>query len=242
MFRGRVHFLCTRSYNRRMKAIKIKYPTQIKQRKLGNKLYVMEVIRDLDEAIDLICDSMTPDEQLDPFAEDLCPYFGILWPAAETLAQYLNEHPELVKKKKVLELGCGLGFPSMVAAHLGADVLATDFHPDVEEYFQRNCRHSSLSISYKRLNWREDSEDLGKFDVVMGSDILYESKHPREVARGLIKFLKPGGTIILTDPGRNYLQYFIDAMKQEDFQEEMTTLSIEGKENFIFKFINEYTE
>ncbi|MCM2349916.1 MAG: methyltransferase domain-containing protein [Bacteriovoracaceae bacterium] len=220
----------------------MKYPTQIKQRKLGNKLYVMEVIRDLDEAIDLICDSMTPDEQLDPFAEDLCPYFGILWPAAEALAQYLNERPELVNKKKVLELGCGLGFPSMVATHLGAQVLATDFHPDAQEYLQRNCRHSSLSIAYQRLNWREDSEDLGKFDVVMGSDILYESKHPREVARGLIKFLKPGGTILLTDPGRNYLQYFIDAMKQEGYQEEMTTLSIEGKENFIFKFINEYTE
>lgn len=221
-----------------MKAIKIKYPTQIKQRKLGNKLYVMEVIRDLDEAVDLICDSMTPDEQLDPFAEDLCPYFGILWPAAEALAQYLNEYPELVRKKKVLELGCGLGFPSMVASHLGAEVLATDFHPDVEEYFQRNCRHSSLNIAYERLNWREDSADLGKFDVVMGSDILYESKHPQEVARGLIKFLRPGGVVILTDPGRNYLQYFVDAMKQEGFQEEMTTLTIEGKDNFIFKFIN----
>lgn len=221
-----------------MKAIKIKYPTQIKQRKLGNKLYVMEVIRDLDEAIDLICDSMTPDEQLDPFAEDLCPYFGILWPAAEALSQYLNDNPEFVRKKKVLELGCGLGFPSMVASHLGAEVLATDFHPDVEEYFQRNCRHSSLNIAYERLNWREDSADLGKFDVVMGSDILYESKHPQEVARGLIKFLRPGGVVILTDPGRNYLQYFVDAMKQEGFQEEMTTLAIEGKDNFIFKFIN----
>lgn len=221
-----------------MKAIKIKYPTQIKQRKLGNKLYVMEVIRDLDEAIDLICDSMTPDEQLDPFAEDLCPYFGILWPAAEALSQYLNDNPEFVRKKKVLELGCGLGFPSMVASHLGAEVLATDFHPDVEEYFQRNCRHSSLNIAYERLNWREDSADLGKFDVVMGSDILYESKHPQEVARGLIKFLRPGGVVILTDPGRNYLQYFVDAMKQEGFQEEMTTLTIEGKDNFIFKFIN----
>lgn len=221
-----------------MKAIKIKYPTQIKQRKLGNKLYVMEVIRDLDEAIDLICDSMTPDEQLDPFAEDLCPYFGILWPAAEALSQYLNDNPEFVRKKKVLELGCGLGFPSMVASHLGAEVLATDFHPDVEEYFQRNCRHSSLKIAYERLNWREDSADLGKFDVVMGSDILYESKHPQEVARGLIKFLRPGGVVILTDPGRNYLQYFVDAMKQEGFQDEMTTLAIEGKDNFIFKFIN----
>lgn len=221
---------------------KIKYPTQIKHRKLGSKLYVLEVIRDLDEAIDLICEAMTPEEQLDPFAEDLCPYFGVLWPAAEALARYLNDHPQLVKGKTVLELGCGLGLPSLVASYLGGEVLATDFHPDVEEYFQRNCRHSSLVSRYQRLNWREDCEDLGQFDVVMGSDVLYESKHPREVARGLIKFVKPGGIILLADPGRNYLQYFIDGMRQEGYSEEMTALSIEGKDIFIFKFINECIE
>ncbi len=216
-----------------MKTYQIKYPTQIKQRTLGNKLFVMEVIRDLDEAIELICEAMTPEEQLDPFAEDLCPYFGILWPAAEALAQFLHAYPELIKNKKVLELGCGLGYPSMVATYQGAEVLATDFHPDVEFYFQRNCRHSALSCSYKRLNWREGSGDIGQFDVVMGSDILYESKHAREVALGLLKFLKPGGTILLSDPGRNYLQKFIDAINQEGLHEEITTIPINGKEIFM---------
>lgn len=216
-----------------MKTFQIKYPTQIKQRTLGNKLFVMEVIRDLDEAIDLICEAMTPEEQLDPFAEDLCPYFGILWPAAEALAQFLHSYPELIKNKRVLELGCGLGYPSMVATHQGAEVLATDFHPDVESYFQRNCRHSALSCSYKRLNWREDSGDVGQFDVVMGSDILYEAKHAREVALGLLKFLKPGGTILLSDPGRNYLQKFIDAINQEGLHEDITTIAINGKEIFM---------
>lgn len=216
-----------------MNNYQIKYPTQIKQRSLGNKLFVMEVIRDLDEAIDLICEAMTPEEQLDPFAEDLCPYFGILWPAAEALAQFLYSHPESIKNKRVLELGCGLGYPSMVATHLGGEVLATDFHPDVEAYFQRNCRHSALTCSYKRLNWREDSGDIGQFDVVMGSDILYEAKHAREVALGLLKFLRPGGTILLSDPGRNYLQKFIDAINQEGYHEEITTIPIAGKEIFM---------
>src|SRR4051812_46485300 len=122
-----------------MRSIKVKYPTITKQRKIGEKLYVVEAIRDLDEAIDLVCEALSPEEQKDPFAEDLCPYFGILWPSAEALAWYLADHPELVKDKSVLELGCGLGLPSLVAAHLGGAVLATDYHPDVEEYFQRNC-------------------------------------------------------------------------------------------------------
>lgn len=220
-----------------MRTIHVDYRTQITQRKLGNKLYVMETIRNLDEAIDQICEALTPEEQKDPFAEDLCPYFGILWPAAEGLAIYLNDHPEIVKGKTVLELGCGLGLPSIVASHLGGKVLATDFHPDVEEYFKRNCRHSVVQCDYQRLNWREERTDLGPYDVVMGSDVLYESKHPSEVARGLIKFLAPGGTIILSDPGRSYLQQFVTAMNKEGYKDELIPLCVDEKDIFVFKFL-----
>lgn len=219
-----------------MRTISVKYPTITRQRKIGDKLYVVEAIRDLDEAIDLVCAAMTPEEQHDPFAEDLCPYFGILWPASEALSLYLADHPELVKGKTVLELGSGLGLPSLVASHLGGKVLATDYHPDVEEYFKRNCRHSSIHCDYKRLNWREEGSDIGKFDVVLGSDVLYESKHSREVPLGLLKFVKPGGTIILSDPGRAYVQQFLTAMNAEGIKEEMSLISVEGKEIFIFKF------
>ena len=219
-----------------MRHIKVNYKTHIQQRRLGDKLYVLEAIRDLDEAIDLVCESLTAEEQKDPFAEDLCPYFGILWPAAEALAIFLNDHPELIKNKKVLELGCGLGFPSLVASQIGAEVLATDFHPDVEEYFIRNCRHSSVISSYKRLNWRQSTESLDQFDVVMGSDVLYESKHASEVAQGLIRFLRPGGKILLSDPGRNYLQPFLTAMKNENFNEDSYLIKVGDKEVFVFVF------
>lgn len=217
-----------------MRTIKVKYPTIIRQRTLDGKLYVMEAIRDLDEAIDLICEAMTPEEQLDPFAEDLCPYFGILWGASEALSQYLTK--EKVKNKTILELGCGLGYPSLVASHLGGKVLATDFHPDVEEYFQRNCRHSNVVCEYQRLNWREDKTDVGLFDIVMGSDVLYESKHPKEVALGLIRFVKPGGKIILTDPGRAYLQQFLNAMNDLGHKEEMSTITVDQKEVFVIEY------
>lgn len=219
-----------------MRTIQVKYPTVTRTRKIGNKVYVVEAIRDLDEAIDLICEAMTPDEQLDPFAEDLCPYFGILWPAAEALAEYIAENASLVKNKTVLELGCGLGLPSLVASHLGGQVLATDFHPDVEEYFLRNCRHSSVECEYQRLNWREENVSQ-KFDVVIGSDVLYESKHPREVALGLLRFVKDDGMIILSDPGRSYLQQFLTAMNDLGVTEEMYSKKVDSKDVFIFKFI-----
>lgn len=214
----------------------VQYPTRIEQRRLYGKLFVLEVIRDLDEAIDLVCAALSPQEQQDPFAEDLCPYFGILWPAAEGLAQFIAQEDTLFKNKSVLELGCGLGYPSLVATAVGAAVLATDFHPDVETYFKRNLRHSNLEAEYLRLNWREEKEDIGLFDIVLGSDVLYESKHPQEVVRGLARFLRPGGKIILSDPGRAYLQAFVTAMKSAGFSETLTIEEVKDQEIFVFVF------
>jgi predicted nicotinamide N-methyase len=219
-----------------MKTLKVNYPTKIEQIKLNEKLFILEVIRDLDEAIDLLCDNLSEEEQRDPFAEDLCPYFGILWPAAEALAQFLSEHQDLVQNKSILELGCGLGLPSLVASHLGGRVLATDYHPEVEHYFSRNCRHSVIHCDYQRLNWREEQSQLGPFDIVMGSDILYEGKHPQEVARGLIRFLGPKGKILLSDPGRSYLQQFINAMKAEGYQAQLIPKSVKQKDIYVFSF------
>lgn len=219
-----------------MKAPTVKYKTQIKQLKFKEKLVILETIRDLDEAIDQICEAMTPEEQLDPFAEDLCPYFGVLWPAAEALSIYLSDNPFLIQGKAVLELGCGLGLPSIVATQLGAKVIATDFHPDVEEYFLRNCRHTNITCSYERLNWREDNPNLGQFDVVIGSDVLYESKHPKEVAQGLLRYVKPRGKVLLSDPGRNHLQQFMNAMNELGHQENLSTVAVDGKENFILLY------
>lgn len=219
-----------------MRHIKVNYKTLNHTRRLGDKVYVLEAIRSLDEAIDDLCEVLTVEEQKDPFAEDLCPYFGILWPAAEALSIYLNDHPKLIKHRTILELGCGLGYPALVASHLEAKVLATDYHPDVEEYFLRNCRHSSVKCDYLRLNWREDKQDIGQFDIVMGSDVLYENKHASEVAKGLIRFLKPGGKILLSDPGRNYLQPFLEAMKKEGYTEESELIAVDGKEVFVFLF------
>lgn len=215
------------------------YRTHIQQRRLGDKLYVLETIRDLDEAIDQLCAELGDDGAKDPFAEDLCPYFGILWPAAEGLAQYLQDHSDLVKGRTVLELGAGLAFPSMVAAHLGARrMLVTDYHPDVESYLHRNLRHSDQvgELEYQRFNWRGPESELGKFDVVMGSDILYEAKHASEVAQGLARFLAPGGVILLADQGRNYLGKFLAAMELAGFRVSEDTRRAQEKTIRIFEF------
>jgi predicted nicotinamide N-methyase len=219
-----------------MRDLKINYPKVMRQEKIAGKVFVIEAIRNLDEAIDLLCDALGEGASEDPFAEDLCPYFGILWPSAVGLSNFLGEHPELVRGKSVLELGAGLGLPSLVARHLGGEVLATDYHPQAEEYFLRNCRHSSVTCTYERLNWRTGARAGEQFDLVLGSDVLYESKHPGEIVLGLMNFLKPGGQIVLADPGRAYQQKFLAAMADHGFEVVREDIKVSGQEIAVFIF------
>lgn len=212
----------------------IQYPTRIEHHTFGDKFFVLEVIRDLDEAIEILCDHLGPHP--DPFAEDQCPYYGILWPSARALAGYVSAHETELKGKPILEIGCGLALPSMVASHYKLNVTASDFHPDVGAFLARNLRHNSLELKYHRMNWREENPGLELFDVVMGSDVLYEPKHPGDVARGFMRLLKPGGEVWLADPGRGYLQRFVDEMNALGFKHSLEPQVVDENEIYLFRF------
>jgi predicted nicotinamide N-methyase len=204
-------------------------------------------ILDLDESIDILCDFFGEDEQDNVLAEQYCPYCGVLWEAGIGLGQYLSTYD--VKNKSVLEIGCGLALPSFVVTRAGGNIIATDFHADVPLFLSVNQTKNNLSFNYRVMNWRDEIErtktDLGTFDLVIGSDILYESQHPKEVASALIAFLKPGGKIILADPGRAYIQQFITAMKELGYKENLTTQTVKAelcqrnkaRDIFIFEFL-----
>jgi predicted nicotinamide N-methyase len=188
--------------------------------RFGDVSLELETLADLDRAIDKLCDGVDEKQVEAVFAEDLCPYFGVIWPAARAVAEHLARMGGWLKDKTVLEVGCGLALPSLVAAKLGARVTATDFHPDVPKFLERNLALNGITsaLSYRELNWREGARDLGEFDFIVGSDILYESGHPKDVARTLAAHCHKGSHIILGDPGRPYLQPCIDALTRAGFR------------------------
>lgn len=215
---------------------------QIKQMSvLGLEL---STIRDLDESIDTLCAFFGEEDQDNSLAEEYCPYFGVLWEAGVGLAQFLTKMDVL--GKKVLEIGCGLALPSFIVTRQGGEIIATDFHADVPLFLDVNQQKNNIFFQYRVMNWRNEIErtknDLGLFDLVIGSDILYESQHPMQVAKALIAFLNPGGKIILADPGRAYIQKFITSMNQLGYKEKLSSekisadLTPKNKERDIFIF------
>lgn len=210
--------------------------------------FEMTTIRDLDESIDSLCAFFGEDDQDNSLAEEYCPYFGVLWEAGIGLSQHLQKMD--LKGKKVLEIGCGLALPSFLVTRMGGFVTSTDFHADVPLFLEINQKNNNCFFPYRVMNWRNEIErtksDLGSFDLVLGSDILYEGQHPMQVAKALISFLKPGGKIILADPGRAYIQKFVTSMNECGHREHFTTQTVAAnltpknkqRDIFIFEFFN----
>jgi SAM-dependent methyltransferase len=107
----------------------------------------------------------------------LVPYWSVLWRSGVALARELDR--EALRGRRVVELGCGLGIPSLAAARAGAHVLATDVDPEAVELVARNAELNGVEIEAAAVDWTSDAatEELaarGPFDLVLAADVLYE--------------------------------------------------------------------
>lgn len=170
---------------------------------------------DFDALLDA-CAARTPDNA------DRIPYYATLWPSALALANELWQRRKALAGKRVIELGCGLGLPAIVAARLGADVLATDFHPDAATWLQANAARNAAALSYAPMAW-DDVGDRGRFDWIIGSDLLYERRHIPALAAAIAALAEPSGNALIADPGRDGLAEFTAAMAGHGWQAGLET-------------------
>jgi predicted nicotinamide N-methyase len=141
--------------------------------------------------------------------DERLPYWADLWPSARILAEELAVMR--LRGQRVLELGCGLGVVAMGAVLGGAEVTATDYYEDAPRFALVNVAAATGTRNATRMvNWEDMPADLGKFDVVLASDVLYEHRYASLVANAIATTLVRGGEAIVADPGRIALQEFLD--------------------------------
>ena len=136
-------------------------------------------------------------------SSSLWSLFGQLWPSGRVLAEAMCTHE--IAGKRILELGCGLGLSSLVLQRRHADVTASDHHPLAEAFLQHNAAQNRLpTIVYRDLRWEIADTTLGRFDLIIGSDILYESGHAAQLAALVLRHALPHTEVLITDPGRGH--------------------------------------
>jgi predicted nicotinamide N-methyase len=143
----------------------------------------------------------------------LVPYASVLWRSGVALGRELAERGSL-SGLHVVELGCGMGVPSLVAARAGAQVLATDADPEALELLARNAAANGITLETACVEWSAADElaARGPFDLVLAADVLYE----RESVQLLLSLLpRLGARALVADPGRTPAATFVERARSD---------------------------
>lgn len=129
------------------------------------------------------------------------PIFGVIWPSSLVLAHLILDYQ--TDSKRILEIGCGMALSSLLLNKQCADITATDYHPEVKTFLQRNALlNEDRAISFEQVNRAAKSDNLGLVDLIIGSDLLYEDNHIELLATFIEAHSKPSCEVIIVDPGR----------------------------------------
>jgi predicted nicotinamide N-methyase len=156
-------------------------------------------------------DDLIDEESFDE--DEFLPYWAELWASGIALARVV---PSLEPRgRRVVELGAGLGLPSLAAALCGADVLATDWADDAVSLLRTNAKRNSIRLRVKRVRW-DEPEPLVRaapWDLVLCADVLYEQRNAAQLLELLPQL---GGEIVLADPGRPFLKGFLEHWRADE--------------------------
>ncbi len=141
------------------------------------------------------------------------PLFGVIWDSGKVLAHLMHDYE--CKGLRILEVGCGIALASLVLNHRFMDITAMDYHPEVESFLRKNVQlNNGKEIPFFCTGWGDKDSGIGEFDLVIGSDLLYERSHVELLAGFIEQHAKETCDVILVDPGRGHHAHFSKKMSR----------------------------
>jgi predicted nicotinamide N-methyase len=195
----------------------------------------LTVIENLDELFDALVNKGSDHPDV---VDERIPYWADLWASAIGLSQYLVDNSSLVQNKKVLEIGCGLGLPAILAGKLGAkETIVTDYLPEALDFAQLNWERNLPidSAQFDVLDWRNIPENYKntppqyKPDILLAADVAYEKRAFEPLLDAFEHLVKPEGTILIAEPNRYISKDFFEKLGQHGFNVKKTTCEVDRR-------------
>jgi predicted nicotinamide N-methyase len=182
----------------------MQYPLELTQISAEKAIYVPVY-----DAVKAIYTDLLAMDPASPF-----PYWAKVWPSAIALVKVLQKHPSLIRDKTVLELGAGIGLPSLLMANEAKTIQVSDYDSEAVELFRKNIAHLQLhNVQALQMDWNDLPENIDP-EVIILSDVNYDPTQFESLTKLIQKFIHQGCTIILSTPQRIIASPFVLALSE----------------------------
>jgi predicted nicotinamide N-methyase len=196
----------------------MQYPVQLTQISQGKAIYIPAY-----EAVHAVYATLIKSDPATPF-----PFWAKLWPSSIALLDVLKSHPHLIQNKHVLEIGAGIGLPSLMMADLAKSIQISDYNLEAVELLQKNIEHLQLqNAEALQFDWNNLPDAL-QSEVVILSDVNYDPTQFDVLIALIDKFIHQGSTIILSTPQRIMASPFVQKIEAYIIERHETTVDENG--------------
>lgn len=152
--------------------------------------------------------------------DEKIPYWTKLWPAAFVLTQWMAEHPETFQYKTWLEVGGGLGLPSIMATLLGTQAYCSDNNMQALQFLKDNItRYDWRKLTPLHYDWQLD-ETHPAVNGILLADVNYDPNSSRILLDKIKSWKENGLSIYLTTPHRLAGRMFVEQLLELEFDME----------------------
>ncbi len=179
-----------------------KYQLEVMPMAIGGKRLEFHGIANWDTFVERL--AQEGDEYVKTF-----PFWVKIWEASIVLTDHMIQMG-LEKEREILEIGAGMGITGLFLAAFGHKVTITDYEEDALELIRMNVEHNRLAnVSVKKLDWNDPSL-TGTYDIICGSELIYNEAFIGPIIDLLKRYLRPRGTVCLAqDIQRKSLGQFV---------------------------------
>ena len=131
------------------------------------------------------------------------PFWAFAWVGGQALARYVLDRPDVVRGKRVADIGSGGGIVSIAAAKAGAQrVVALDIDPLAAFVCGLNAGLNGAETLVERVTADAIEYDLSAFDLILVGDVCYTRGEAQDLTRHLDRQVAP---VFFGDPGRQFM-------------------------------------